>query len=140
MKILKGSMVPQLQPSARSLRGARCDGSAPAATRPPTPHLHPRLAVAAPARCAPPPAAVPCLGAATEAGSALRRGLRGARRLGGRKAEDEGRDMEEGEKEVRRKEAHSRAVVLEMIGDLPEADAKPPDSQARRLQTLNPKP
>jgi peptidyl-prolyl cis-trans isomerase-like 4 len=24
------------------------------------------------------------------------------------------------------KEAHNRAVVLEMIGDLPEADAKPP--------------
>lgn len=26
----------------------------------------------------------------------------------------------------REKEAHNRAVVLEMIGDLPEADAKPP--------------
>ena len=25
-------------------------------------------------------------------------------------------------------EAHSRAVVLEMIGDLPEADAKPPSN------------
>jgi hypothetical protein len=28
----------------------------------------------------------------------------------------------------REKEAHNRAVVLEMIGDLPEADAKPPEN------------
>ena len=42
---------------------------------------------------------------------------------------DEARDPAEVEKELARKEAKSRAVVLEMIGDLPEADAKPPDDQ-----------
>lgn len=36
------------------------------------------------------------------------------------------RAPEEIEKSNREKEAHSRAVVLEMIGDLPEADAAPP--------------
>ena len=38
--------------------------------------------------------------------------------VGGPETEDAARDME----------AHSRAVVLEMIGDLPEADAKPPSN------------
>jgi len=42
---------------------------------------------------------------------------------------DAARDPEEVEKEIRRKEAKSRAVVLEMIGDLPEADAAPPPNQ-----------
>ena len=42
---------------------------------------------------------------------------------------DEARDEGEAERELARKEAKSRAVVLEMIGDLPEADAKPPDNQ-----------
>lgn len=42
---------------------------------------------------------------------------------------DEARDPEEVERELARKEAKSRAVVLEMIGDLPEADAKPPENQ-----------
>eukprot|EP00850_Spirogloea_muscicola_P015838 SM000125S26043 [mRNA] locus=s125:148:4853:+ [translate_table: standard] len=52
---------------------------------------------------------------------------------------DEGKDAEEVERSLRAKEAHSRAVVLEMacsqpwlangqIGDLPEADAKPPEN------------
>ncbi|CAD7700508.1 unnamed protein product [Ostreobium quekettii] len=36
------------------------------------------------------------------------------------------RPAEEIEEEVRRREAHHHAVVLEMIGDLPEADVKPP--------------
>ena len=34
--------------------------------------------------------------------------------------------MEEIERETREREAANKAVVLEMIGDLPEADAKPP--------------
>ena len=42
---------------------------------------------------------------------------------------DGARDPEAVEQELRRKEAKSRAVVLEMIGDLPEADAKPPENQ-----------
>ncbi|KAL3670309.1 hypothetical protein V7S43_004620 [Phytophthora oleae] len=41
--------------------------------------------------------------------------------------ENEGRTEQEIEKAVREKEAKSRAVVLEMIGDLPDADVKPPD-------------
>lgn len=41
--------------------------------------------------------------------------------------ENEGRTEEEIEKSVREKEAKSRAVVLEMIGDLPDADVKPPE-------------
>jgi peptidyl-prolyl cis-trans isomerase-like 4 len=41
--------------------------------------------------------------------------------------EDEGRTEQEIEKAVREKEAKSRAVVLEMIGDLPDADVKPPE-------------
>ncbi|KAL4423813.1 hypothetical protein ABPG75_001114 [Micractinium tetrahymenae] len=40
--------------------------------------------------------------------------------------DEETRDPEEIEQANREKEAHNRAVVLEMIGDLPEADAKPP--------------
>lgn len=37
-------------------------------------------------------------------------------------------DPEEVEKASRAHEAKSRAVVLEMIGDLPEADVKPPSN------------
>ncbi len=36
------------------------------------------------------------------------------------------RALEEIERETREQEAKNKAVVLEMIGDLPEADAKPP--------------
>ena len=36
------------------------------------------------------------------------------------------RELEEIEREAREREAQNKAVVLEMIGDLPEADAKPP--------------
>lgn len=36
------------------------------------------------------------------------------------------RELEEIERETREQEAKNKAVVLEMIGDLPEADAKPP--------------
>ncbi|KAK9821133.1 hypothetical protein WJX81_005434 [Elliptochloris bilobata] len=39
---------------------------------------------------------------------------------------DDGRSLDEIEEEARKREAGARAVVLEMIGDLPEADAKPP--------------
>lgn len=38
------------------------------------------------------------------------------------------RPLEEIEQETRRSEAHNRAVVLEMIGDLPEAEAAPPSN------------
>ncbi|CEG37246.1 peptidyl-prolyl cis-trans isomerase-like protein [Plasmopara halstedii] len=38
-----------------------------------------------------------------------------------------GKTEQEIEKAVKEKEAKSRAVVLEMIGDLPDADVKPPD-------------
>lgn len=41
--------------------------------------------------------------------------------------EHEGRTEQEIEQSVREKEAKSRAVVLEMIGDLPDADVKPPE-------------
>lgn len=41
---------------------------------------------------------------------------------------DEQLDPEELEKSLRMKEAHSRAVVLEMIGDIPEAEIKPPEN------------
>ncbi|GAX85095.1 hypothetical protein CEUSTIGMA_g12515.t1 [Chlamydomonas eustigma] len=52
---------------------------------------------------------------------------------GGRLEEDwtltsDTRPIEEVEQEGRRAEAHNRAVVLEMIGDLPEADAAPPSN------------
>lgn len=40
--------------------------------------------------------------------------------------DEETRPAEEIEASMREKEAHNRAVVLEMIGDLPEADAAPP--------------
>ncbi|GJD11238.1 Peptidyl-prolyl cis-trans isomerase CYP59 [Galdieria sulphuraria] len=42
--------------------------------------------------------------------------------------EEEGMDSEEREKLRRRKEAHSRAEVLEIIGDIPDAEVKPPDN------------
>lgn len=38
------------------------------------------------------------------------------------------RSAEEQEKAIREKEAHNRAVVLEMIGDLPDVDAAPPEN------------
>jgi peptidyl-prolyl cis-trans isomerase-like 4 len=38
----------------------------------------------------------------------------------------EGRTEAEIEQSIKRKEAHSRAMVLEMVGDLPDAEAKPP--------------
>lgn len=38
----------------------------------------------------------------------------------------DGRTSEEIEEEIRRKEAKSRAIVLEMTGDIPDADVKPP--------------
>src|SRR3569833_3000592 len=41
---------------------------------------------------------------------------------------DETMDEVELQKTIREKEAHGRAVVLEMIGDLPEADVKPPEN------------
>ena len=41
---------------------------------------------------------------------------------------EETRGADEVEEESRRAEAANRAVVLEMIGDLPEADAKPPSN------------
>lgn len=41
---------------------------------------------------------------------------------------DEQLDMEEYEEVLRSKEAHSRAVVLESIGDIPDAEIKPPDN------------
>ena len=52
-----------------------------------------------------------------------------AERLGVDEVLDEnvGRTEEEIEKSLEEKEAKSRAVVLEMIGDLPDADVKPPE-------------
>lgn len=41
--------------------------------------------------------------------------------------DNEGRTEQEIEQSVREREAKSRAVVLEMIGDLPDADVKPPE-------------
>ncbi|XP_021757339.1 peptidyl-prolyl cis-trans isomerase CYP59-like [Chenopodium quinoa] len=41
---------------------------------------------------------------------------------------DEQLPPEELEEAIRTKEAHSRAVVLESIGDIPDADVKPPDN------------
>jgi peptidyl-prolyl cis-trans isomerase-like 4 len=41
--------------------------------------------------------------------------------------EDDGRTEQEIEQSLREKEAKSRAVVLEMIGDIPDADVKPPE-------------
>lgn len=42
--------------------------------------------------------------------------------------EDDGKTEEQIKAELEEKEAKSRAVVLEMIGDLPSADAKPPEN------------
>ena len=42
--------------------------------------------------------------------------------------EEDARPIDEIEREARAQEAENRAVVLEMIGDLPEADAKPPSN------------
>ncbi|CAL8460649.1 g179 [Coccomyxa elongata] len=42
--------------------------------------------------------------------------------------QEDGRSLEDIERETRQREAENRAVVLEMIGDLPEADAKPPSN------------
>lgn len=44
------------------------------------------------------------------------------------KPEEEERDQEEIDKRIREQEAKSRAVVLEMIGDLPSADVAPPEN------------
>lgn len=44
------------------------------------------------------------------------------------KPEEVERDPEEIEKKIREQEAKSRAVVLEMIGDLPSADVAPPEN------------
>ncbi|GBG68376.1 hypothetical protein CBR_g2919 [Chara braunii] len=41
---------------------------------------------------------------------------------------DETKTGEEIEEMIRKKEAHSRAVVLEMIGDIPDAEMKPPEN------------
>lgn len=41
---------------------------------------------------------------------------------------DEQLGKEELEQSLRRNEAHSRAVVLEMVGDIPEAEIKPPET------------
>eukprot|EP00271_Cylindrocystis_brebissonii_P005023 TRINITY_DN16979_c0_g1_i1.p1 TRINITY_DN16979_c0_g1~~TRINITY_DN16979_c0_g1_i1.p1 ORF type:complete len:762 (-),score=161.32 TRINITY_DN16979_c0_g1_i1:424-2709(-) len=41
---------------------------------------------------------------------------------------DQSKDAEEFENEMKQKEAQTRAVVLEMIGDLPDADVKPPEN------------
>ena len=41
---------------------------------------------------------------------------------------NEGKTAEEIEKEKKRVEAQSNAVVLEMLGDLPDADVKPPEN------------
>ena len=42
--------------------------------------------------------------------------------------EEETRPADEIEQAVRRREAHNRAIVLEMIGDIPEAEVKPPSN------------
>eukprot|EP00871_Galdieria_phlegrea_P000752 jgi/Galph1/1678/GphlegSOOS_G357.1 len=42
--------------------------------------------------------------------------------------EEEAADTEEALKKRRRKEAHSRAEVLEIIGDIPDADIQPPEN------------
>lgn len=42
--------------------------------------------------------------------------------------DDDAKDPAEVEKEMRVKEAKSHAEVLEMIGDLPDADIKPPEN------------
>lgn len=42
--------------------------------------------------------------------------------------DDDAKDPAEAEKEMRAKEAKSHAEVLEMIGDLPDAEIKPPEN------------
>uniref|UniRef100_T1J1C6 Peptidyl-prolyl cis-trans isomerase n=1 Tax=Strigamia maritima TaxID=126957 RepID=T1J1C6_STRMM len=42
--------------------------------------------------------------------------------------ETEGKALEEIEEEIQKKEAKARATILEMIGDLPDVDVKPPDN------------
>eukprot|EP00951_Prasinocladus_malaysianus_P046987 scaffold648381_cov51-Prasinocladus_malaysianus.AAC.1 len=42
--------------------------------------------------------------------------------------QEDQRTAEEIERSMRAEEAKSRAVVLEMIGDLPDADVKPPSN------------
>uniref|UniRef100_A0A090X9X7 Peptidyl-prolyl cis-trans isomerase n=1 Tax=Ixodes ricinus TaxID=34613 RepID=A0A090X9X7_IXORI len=51
-------------------------------------------------------------------------------RIGAHEALDDtqGRTIEEIEEEIRNKEAKARATVLEMIGDLPDVDAAPPEN------------
>lgn len=44
------------------------------------------------------------------------------------KDKNEGKSAEELEKEKKRIEAQSNAVILEMLGDLPDADVKPPEN------------
>lgn len=56
------------------------------------------------------------------------------RMMGGRLAADEdmddldGKTMEEIEEMIQEKEAKSRATILEMVGDLPDADIAPPEN------------
>lgn len=40
----------------------------------------------------------------------------------------EGKDADELEEEIKKKEAKARATILEMIGDIPDADVKPPEN------------
>ncbi|RWS17544.1 hypothetical protein B4U79_13696 [Dinothrombium tinctorium] len=42
--------------------------------------------------------------------------------------ENEGKTLEEIEENIKDKEAKARAFVLEMVGDIPDADVKPPDN------------
>ncbi|XP_049266703.1 peptidyl-prolyl cis-trans isomerase sig-7 isoform X2 [Rhipicephalus sanguineus] len=51
-------------------------------------------------------------------------------RIGAHEVVDDtqGRSMEEIEEEIKAKEARARATVLEMIGDLPDAEAAPPEN------------
>ena len=44
------------------------------------------------------------------------------------KDKNQGKSLEELEKEKKRLEAQSNAVILEMLGDLPDADVKPPEN------------
>ena len=44
------------------------------------------------------------------------------------KDKSDGKSLEELEKEKKRLEAQSNAVILEMLGDLPDADVKPPEN------------
>ncbi|KAK4337054.1 hypothetical protein RND71_044130 [Anisodus tanguticus] len=42
--------------------------------------------------------------------------------------ENNGKTKQEIEEEIKDKEAKSKAIILEMIGDLPDADVAPPDN------------